>query len=164
MTSLFTRSAVEYYSKGPVRPDLAFLEIDTRGDRHVITWDQVMEARRKRQAEQLRRKREVAAVRAYKLWVAYFDQDLMGGWQAMLEDWRGRGYDIWIDRDRDWLKPKLMKAFPLVLAIGSVEAQWQMWKPEFARRFERRWQDRQPLGVAYLWWDGSGAPKAIDRL
>jgi hypothetical protein len=81
----------------------------------------------------------------------------------MLEDWRGRGYDIWIDRDRDWLKPKLMKAFPLVLEIGSVEARWQMWKPEFARRYERRRQDREPLGVAYLWWDGRGTPKAVDE-
>ena len=125
-------------------------------DGKPVTWAEVLENRRIWQRERLRRKREwcVNEVRAYRISVAYFDQDLMGGWQAMIEDWRGRGYSIWIDRDARRLEPHLMRLFPLILPVGSEHDQWQAWKPAFARQFERRRHDRQPQGVAYFWWDG----------
>jgi hypothetical protein len=161
MNSIITRKALIAWGHNPP-PDLAAVRTDHHG-RHIITWDDVMAARRKHQAERLQRKREwfVSHFRAYKLWVAYFDQDLMGGWQAMIEDWRGWGYSMWVDRDRPWLKPKLMQAFPLVLPLGSEYEQWAAWKIAFAKQFKRRSHDRRPLGVAYLWWDGSDQPRPI---
>lgn len=155
--TIMTRSALVYWGHNPA-PDVALVLIDDRG-RHVVTWADVMRMRRERQQEQLRRKRCVVEWRAYKLWVAYFDQPLMGGWQALLEDWRGRPYSEWIDRDRSWLRPMLMKLFPLVPDVGTENTQWGEWKPAFAEQFERRRQDGRPLGVACLWWDQYDAPR-----
>jgi hypothetical protein len=163
MSTIILRSALVHWGRKPA-PDLAYVVSDRPGKYRVVTWAEVMEARRKRQEEQLRRKREwfVYPWRAYKLWVAYFDQDFFGGWQAMMEDWRGRGYDIWIDRDCTRLEPMLIKVFPLVVPLGAERDQWERWKPAFAARFERRRQDRHPLGVAYVWWNGRDVPR-IDR-
>jgi hypothetical protein len=161
MNSLFTRKAVEFYSGRPAPPTLAYVEMDHQG-RRIITWDQVMKARRERQTRRLSYIREANPERAYRICVSYFDQWIMGGWQTMLDDWRGRDYAIWIDRDRQWFKAKLMRCFPLVLALGSEESQWREWKEAFAKQYERRRQDREPVGVAYIWWDGHhGEPRPI---
>jgi hypothetical protein len=159
MTSIMTRSAVEFYSGKAAPPDLAFIEFDTRGDRHIITWAQVHAARRERQARRLAMIRDAHLERAYRINVSYYDQWIMGGWQVMMDDWRGRDYAVWIDRDRQCFKAKLMKCFPLVLPLGSEESQWREWKEAFANQYQRRRQDGQPVGVAYLWWDGRGQPK-----
>jgi len=160
--TIIRRSALEYWGQNPP-PDLAYIVSDHRG-RRVITWAEVMEARRKRQSERLHWKRHVDQWRAYKLWVAYFDQTLMGGWHAFLEDYRGGGYRIWIDRDCTRMESPLMTLYPLLLPIGSEGEQWQRWKPAFAATFERRRHDRRPLGVAYIWWDGRGTPHLIERM
>lgn len=143
--TIITRSALVFHGHNPA-PDVHSVVIEHRGPggRRVVTWAEVMEARRERQRELLRRKREVPQIRAYKLWVAYFDMDLMGGWHAFLEDCRGDRYRIWVRAD--WIRSALMTAFPL----GE---QWEAWKPNFATRFERRRQDGHPLGVTYLWWN-----------
>lgn len=47
-----------------------------------------------------------------------------------------------------------MDAFPLLLPLWDPREQWNRWKEEFAARYARRRQDRRPLGVAYVWWDG----------
>jgi hypothetical protein len=159
MNSIFTRSAVEYWSGRPAPPDLAYVEIDHRGKR-VITWAQVHAARRERQARRLAMIRDSHPERAYRICVSYFDQDLMGGWQCMMDDWRGRDYDVWIDRDRQWFKAKLMKCFPVVLPLGSEYEQWREWKEAFAVQYERRRQDGEPVGVAYIFWDGRGDPRS----
>ena len=113
--------------------------------------------RRERQEKRLSALRNVVVVkrRAYRVWCAYFDMPLMGGWQVMMEDFRGRDSfnHHWIDRDFHTFKPELMRLFPLVAEAGSEACQWQQWKPAFAARFERRRQDGEPLGVAYIWWD-----------
>lgn len=158
--TIFTRSALEFHGHNPA-PDVASVIVE-RGIRRIVTWAEVMDARRKWQCELLNRKRFTLEWRAYKLWVGYFDQALMGGWQAHLEDFRGAGYREWIDRDRSWLKPMLMKAFPLVLDLGTEQYQWGLWKVAFAKRFERRKHDRRPLGVAYLWWNGRDCPRAAN--
>ena len=163
MTASISRSALIFYGFNPA-PSVAGMHIDERGQRRLIYWTDVMAERRKRQAERLRRKREdfVKHIHAYRLLVAYYDQDLMGGWQAMIEDWRGRDFDVWIDRDRKWLRPMLMEVFPVVLPIGCEEKRWEMWKPAFAQQFRRRMQDGEPVGVAYVLWDRSGMPAPIN--
>jgi hypothetical protein len=154
MTAVILRSALEHWGHNPP-PELAYIVRDHRASR-VVTWRDVMQARRERQAEQLRRKREVGGWRAYKLWVAFFDQNLMGGWQAFLETYGNVPYydqRVWVDRDRQHLRCRLMALFPLVLPLGTEWEQWEAWKPAFASAFKRRIQDDQPLGVAYVWWD-----------
>ncbi len=162
MTDLFgstvavmNRKAVEYWGGIKAPPELAFVHIDHAHRRRIVTWGDVMTARRERQRRRLELKRHVERRRAYKLWVAYFDQELMGGWHAFLEDYRGDPYRIWVRAD--WLREALMEAFPLV--VGGD--QWQRWKAAFAECFERRRQGRRPLGVAYVWWDGRDTPRPI---
>ncbi len=73
-----------HWGKNPA-PDVARVEIDARGGRHVITWADVMRQRREEQARILENKLWCDPWRAYRLWVAYLDQDLMGGWHAFLD-------------------------------------------------------------------------------
>jgi hypothetical protein len=113
-----------------------------------------MEERRKRQAERLRRIRYSDSLRAYKLWVAYFDQPLMGGWHAFLETYGNFGLSgqrVWINRDMQRMKSVLLETFPLAEPGAD---QWQRWLQAFAWAYERRWQDRWPVGVVYVWWNG----------
>ena len=88
----------------------------------------------------------------YRINVSYFDQFLFGGWQAYIENIHE---SIWIDRDRGHLIPILMKLFPLLLPIGDRKEQWHFWKIEFARRYRKRKHHGEPVGVAYIWWDGN---------
>ncbi len=154
------RSALVYWGHNPA-PNVAYVLVNWGGKfgRQTVTWADVMAKRREDQCRRLELKRAIVEWRAYKLWVAYFDQNLMGGWHAFLEDWRGAGYRIWIDRDRTWMKAKLMETFPLCLPLGTECEQWERWKVEFARQFERRRQDRQPVGVAYIWWNQRDSPR-----
>lgn len=147
MTTIITRKALmpgglAYHPDRIVPPDLVSIVIDWRGERHVVTWAEVMANRRERQRLRLEWLRSVDEWTACKLRVAYFDQALMGGWHAFLEDRRG---DTWIDRDAKWQIPTLLKLFPL----GNGD--WRAWKVAFAKKYKRRRQDRQPLGVVYLW-------------
>ncbi len=162
MNSLFTRSAVEYWSGRPAPPDLAYVEIDHRGKR-VITWAQIHAARRERQARRMALIRDSHPERAYRICVSYFDQWIMGGWQVMMDDWRGPDYAVWIDRDRKWFHSELMNCFPVILPIGSEESRWRQWKEAFAVQYRRRQFCRRPQGVAYIWWDGRGTPRPVEK-
>jgi hypothetical protein len=116
----------------------------------AITWADVM----KRRCERQRRKRQSPLWRPWKLWVAYFDQPLMGGWHTFLEDWRGRDSRVWIDRDRRHIRKSLMGLFPLILPLEDEDSDWRRWQVEFARTYQRRTQHGRPLGVAHVRWDG----------
>ena len=142
--TIIKRSALVFHGHNPA-PDVAEIVVDHRG-RHVVTWDDVLAARRERQRRQLEDKRRVVPWRPAKLWVAYFDQWLFGGWQAFVED---RRESQWIDRDRKFLKCDLMKLFPCTLFDT-----WEDWKPRFAQRFARRRQCGRPVGVAFVWVRG----------
>lgn len=161
--SVITRSALVSWGRNP-SPDLAYVTFDECGNRHIVTWAEVMEHRRKRQASRLELIRRMNTRRVYRFSVRYFDMPLMGGWQSALDDWRGHSYGTWPDRDLRWFKPLIMKAIPLaLLPLGSNDEQWHAWKIEFAYQFKRRIKDRRPMGVAYLWWnrDSSDAPELI---
>ena len=135
--------------------DLAFIVDDPwRGGRKIVTWSEVMENRRDRQAKILRHKRHVEPWRAVKLWVAYFNQDLFGGWHGFIEDWRGRNGRIWIDRDGKGFIAQAMEMFPVGLPLGSWRERWEEWKPAFAKKFSRGKHDRKPRGVVFLWKRG----------
>lgn len=144
----------------PVPNNLASVEVSHEG-RHVVTWDEVMIRRRKEQARRLELKRRVHGFRACRVWVAYFDQRLMGGWHAFIEDFRGDVDRTWIDRDRKWLMEPLMELFPASPSLFQDRPDgrfspvgWEDWKIDFARRFQRGTQHRKPRGVRMLWFDG----------
>jgi hypothetical protein len=138
---------------GFLPPGIAYAISDGDGFR-VVTVAQARENRKVRQRLILTRRREPGRLpEAFKVWVGYFDQWLMGGWQAFLTNRRG---EAWVDRDRKFLKGALMKAFPVCLPFGEDGQLWDDWKPAFAARYQRRQQDGKPLGVAFAWLLPSG--------
>lgn len=149
MTAIITRSALEFWGHDPA-PDVSHV-IVTDGQRTVVTWDEVMNHRRQRQAEIMRYKRSVSEWKLYKVWVAHFDQRLMGGWQAFIENISSRN---WIDRDCRWLQETLRKLFPCTLLND-----WEAWKVAFAQQYEKRRRDGRPVGVGIVRWDGASRPQ-----
>lgn len=144
-TTIITRSALVFHGLDP-GPEVAAVELDVAGERHIRTWEDVMRARRERQRHRLAEKRRHPCLRAWRLYVAHFGNGLFGGYQAMIDR---IGDSHWIDRDRKWLQPTLMQKFPLCLLND-----WEQWKEEFAKTYRRRKQCRHPVGVALVWWDG----------
>jgi len=151
MFAVFTRSALVHWGFQP-GPEIAALIRDYDGD-HYRTWADVMRERRKEQTRILRNKRQSEEWHPAKLWVAYFDQAIFGGWQCMIESLRERA---WVDRDRPALIPELLRMFPSVLAFNGPTQRdtWEAWKPAFAAAHRRRTHHRKPRGVVYLWWSG----------
>lgn len=161
MSYIMTRSALVHWGHNPP-PNVAYVCGDRPGERRIITWGDVMETRRKRQASRLELIRRTERWEAYRVWVAYFDITLMGGWQAFIDNERTRhGYGTWIDRDRQHLRQPLMDAFPLVLPLGSERDNWAAWKAEFAKQYQRGSQDKHPRGCAFVWWNERNSPRPV---
>ena len=163
------RKACEYWGQNPP-PELAYVRGDRPGERRIVTWDEIMQERRARQSRILASRRMVLdrPSCAYRLWVAYFDQDLMGGWHAFIDNIRTRQYPgTWIDRDRRHLKPALMEVFPLVAStkkrheLFDDRTDWNRWKKAFAEVYSSRMHDEEVVGVRYVWWDGRSDPRPI---
>jgi hypothetical protein len=152
MTTIISRSALAFHGHDPA-PDVHSVVIDHRG-RRVVTWADVMADRRARQERILARKRHVERERACRIWVAYFDQDLYGGWHAFLGDHRGRRGEAWVNKGRcdGPLASRLMDLFPLVLDFGdSPKERFGRWMVAFARRYRRGTHHGRPRGCAFLW-------------
>jgi hypothetical protein len=150
MTAIITRSALVFHGHNPA-PETAFVVCEDQGGRRVVTWADVMERRRERQQLILDHKRYVRTERIWRLSVAYFGAGLMGGWNSFVDCLDQR---IWIDRDRKWFQPALMRLFPLLLPLRDISDEWHNWKLEFSRQFRRRTQNGEPVGVSFIWWDG----------
>lgn len=151
--TVITRSALVAWGHAPP-PELHHIERDHRGER-VVTWADVMQERREQQRRILLNKRSSPELRAYRLWVGYFDQRLMGGWHAFLD--RG-GEQVWICHRCPWLIPVVMNLFPLVLP--GLPDRWNRWKQAFAVEHARGRHHGRPRGVAFVWWDGGKSPTA----
>jgi len=68
------------YREGRLVPrELAYVECSGVNGHRMVTWAEIIERRREQQRQRLRQKRYVNEWKAYKVWVAYFDQFLMGG-------------------------------------------------------------------------------------
>jgi hypothetical protein len=157
VVATMNRKAMERWGHGPA-PDVAYCLIHADRRREMVTWAGVMAARRAEQSRRLETKRYARQWRACRLWVAYFDQNLMGGWHAFLDDWRGDSFRVWIRADH--LKRSVIDLFPLV--EGGLD-EWWRWMPAFAEEFERRRQAGRPVGVAFVWWNGFDPPRLGPR-
>lgn len=142
------RSAAPYWLGRELAPNVHSLVKDHPGDPwRTVTWDEVHDERRKRQAERLRRKREGGVVRrkAIRISVRYFDIEFYRGWHTYID---GIGFSIWLrGREGD---ERLMELFPQpqVLLFGS---RWQDWMVWFASAYQRGTFDSHPRGVIYCW-------------
>jgi hypothetical protein len=150
LSTIITRKALIHWGGQAPASNVTYIVAEDHGPRTVVTWEDVHAARRERQRLILQRKRESKAWRAVRLSVAYFDQDLMGGWQAFLD-----GIDpwdhVWIDRDGKPFIERIMEVVPLPMLFKD---NWHDWKIAFAQHYQRRRQDGKPVGVAFLWKRG----------
>jgi len=146
MSTIVMRSAYKlgglFYRPGRDLGDLHHVESDYRG-RRIVTRTEVNVAKLKRHEGNLASIERAAQPRAYKLWTAYYDMDIFGGWQAFVEN---RDDLTWIDRDNKPSKPRWMKLFPLLLD----QTDWEGWKIECARQYKRATHHGKPRGVVYL--------------
>ena len=152
--TIISRSALVAWGRNPP-PELHSIVNDPRHGRRVVTWDDVMRERREQQRLRLARKRQVCEWKPYKVWVAYFNQFLFGGWHAFIEN---RDGCTWITNARDGrLIQPLMDLFPMTLSLGAEKDAWERWKIEFAKSHQRGRQCRKPRGFAVVWWNGHDA-------
>ncbi len=152
MTTIITRKGLEHWSGRKVPPELALMV-----DGKIVTWTEVMQNRRARQARILAAKRHFEPLRAVVLEVANYGCGLMGGWQTMLY-WIGGS--CWVERDGNYYQSRLMEIFP----CGLLSFSFQTWKKEFAHLYERRRQCGQPVGVAFLWKRGYELSSEADKI
>jgi hypothetical protein len=127
------------------------------GEWHTITFADIGRGKRERQRRRLELRRNFTPWSACRLWVAYFDQRLMGGWQAFLKDRRG---ECWIDRDRKHAKERLMELFQFP---SLFPLDWHDWKAEFAVRHQVCRHDGRPLGAVNIWQCGNRLEAAIQE-
>ncbi len=157
MTTTFTRKGIEWWGGQSLPPEVAYGVRDAPCmDMQMVSWGEVMDARRRRQREILRRKRRgQPRRRAYRLEVSYFDQWAYGGWHALLD---GLEDDRWLDKPDKHLRGPIMAAFPILVPtlfeMDDEGSRFERWKIAFAEQYKRREQCGRPVGVAYLWWDG----------
>ncbi len=149
MTTIMSRSAMVFWGKDP-SPEVAYITRPHVGVRwQVVTWDEVMDVKRKRQAKILEHKRDPGRQRRpWMVWVFYNYTFIYGGWHCYLTRYDERG--TWLSRPSQ----ELMRLFPLVLPLGEIRDQWHNWKVEFARQYKRRMHHGQPEGMTPVWWDG----------
>lgn len=157
VTSIMTRSAVEFLSGKPASPELHSVQIDARGDRRVVTWAEIMQDRRDHQAKILEWKRHVEHWEACRLSV---------WWSPGIGGTFFRGYHAWLSRigeDR-WLRyPDValwVRLFPLVLPLGGERDLWAMWMTAFVNSYPAGRKCGKPRGAAIIWRRGSTLARA----
>lgn len=154
MTTIIHRNAFVF--KTPPPPEVAYyISHHGRAELKAITWADVMAARRERQERILRIKRSFSEIRAIRIHVRFFDQDLYGGWHTYID---GVCFSTWIRRS-DVLQNRLMSLFPLQspkLPFTGDYSAWYEWQEGFAREHQRGTFCKRPRGVAYAWARVSG--------
>lgn len=142
----------------PLPKDVAYLVSDYRGRREV-TWREVMEERRERQAEDLewnRRESEPAYAPCY-VWV--FDNGPIipyGGWWCYIVT-RHESRAVNFRGFNARLAASLMKNVPCGLQpslMDGEERQFEEWMPLFARQFACRRRGRRREGRLIGWISG----------
>jgi hypothetical protein len=134
----------------PLPPDVAYVETDFRGQRHFITWTEVIERRRKWQAERLARimtSSEPEVVPCY-VWTFFNRQDIpYHGWYCYVVS---RYFDIGVNFRgfRSELAESIMTAIPLGM-LPMAEC-FEGWMKAFAERHPRAKHKHDPRKAGSL--------------
>ncbi|MGH9753978.1 MAG: hypothetical protein ACREA2_14465 [Blastocatellia bacterium] len=160
MIALMTRSFAEAWGLN-IPPDAAYLikRHNASLSWEPVTWAEVLEKRRQKQARILAFNRECPTLRAVRVSVRYFDQFPYGGWHTYIDG--AGGLSEWT-RDGG---ERLMELFPMpqLSLFGNT---WQEWMKWFARTYPRGTFDGRPRGVAYCWalCDGEAKDAQVKEL
>lgn len=154
MSTIMTRSAVEFWGRRKLPKNVAYLVSDGPGGRmKEVTWDEIMDGRREKQANILSHLLAPSSTRrAARLSVQYFDQSLMGGWQCYID---GIGDSEWLRYSED-KKERLMAVLPMenqmnLPGMASFAERWSIWKENFATRYQVGVFDGRPRGAVFGW-------------
>lgn len=144
--------------------DAAYRTGDMRGDSRFVTWSEVMESRRKRQARELKRKRNerhAVIVPAY-VWVFHNDWNFpYGGRYCYIisrfgEEGSGRlGHRPHEPNGRPVLNHICCQLMQEInLGLLPVEWNWETWKEQFIAQFPRfHKKDPRDAGSLIGWYD-----------
>lgn len=142
----------------PLPPEVAYVDTDYRGKRTYITWAEVMELRRKRQAERLDhiRRNEVTGRRAVRVEVFYNPHWMYQGWHTYLH---GIAFPpLWVNgRGGKENNPfGLLDLFPMTKSLGPLLPEepitdYHEWMVAFAEKHKRGMRGRKPRGTRYCW-------------
>jgi len=151
VTTIITRSAIKYWSGQEPPPELAYRVSTGRGHQQLrdVTWAEVMQQRRERQAIQLRWRREGLGhrkMRAVRITARYFDQFFYGGWHVYVDS---ISFSHWIRNGEYGLSRNLMELLPLANT-------WEEWKPAFANAYPCGEFGGRPRGMVYGWAETNG--------
>jgi len=155
MVTIFTRSALVFWGHNP-SPDVHSITTDPIHGRQIVTWADVMETRRERQAEILRQRRYVERWKPWRLSVwwspGYTDAYFFGGYHA------------WFDRPgkHEWIRYgscELKQLFPLLLPFGNYDqyesrSGWQEWMEAFVKSYPASRKCGHPRGATVVWRRG----------
>jgi hypothetical protein len=148
MTTVIKRNS--FIFKTPPPPDVAYyIQRYSWEKLKAVTWAEILDQRRKHQASRLHSIRASESIRAVRIHVRYFDQDIYGGWQTYVD---GIGFSHWTFRHGYNIENQLMDVFPVLQpTLFPRRNAWQEWMKEFASTYQRGTFDRKPRGVAYAW-------------
>jgi|TARA_Y100000034_G_scaffold19171_1_gene21460 hypothetical protein len=120
-----------------------------------VTWQEVHDKRRQRQAETIRRIRqpEPPKVIPCYIWTFYNDTVIYGGWYCYLctlrdgSDFSGKFGVEWSDQAAQLMQAVNVGLFP-------IEANWEAWMTEIANFYPRNHPtDRRRAGSVVGWFD-----------
>ena len=137
----------------PLAPHLAGL-MRERGQVREVTWAEILEQRRERQAERLQRKREwfVSSWRPVFIDVRYYDIQVYTGWHTYI--YGIGGISFWFrGPHRD--ETVFMNMIPLRDGLFPVQSH-EHWMEVFARTYQCGTQDKRPRGRLQIWARVSG--------
>ena len=108
---MMTRSAAEFWSKQLNQPFTWGKDISHYVNGRYVTYTELLELRKKRQAEHLKQvtEPEPPARRAAQIWVFHVSGFFYGGWHLYL---RVIGKDEWLKNHNSLLVMSIIRAFP----------------------------------------------------
>jgi hypothetical protein len=140
MNSLFTRSALEFWSGGTVAKDVHHVWFDHFG-KHVVTYAEHMEVKRQHQAKTLELCERVTPWRAWRFRVIWSPgigrEGFFRGWHAYLDR---PGETQWVR----YPNAALLRLFSLLVPVD--DAHWYEWKRVFVLAYQRGRQNGRPRG------------------
>lgn len=150
--AIVSRRAIAYWTGVVPAPEVHSILVDG-GKRRVVTWAEVMAARREQQAIILGR------IRAVKHWEAW---RCSVWWSPGIGPGFFSGYHAWWDRldQHEWLRygsASLMRLFPLVLPLAYPDSrdQWEAWKEAFVQTYPAGRKCNHPRGAHIVWRRGN---------
>lgn len=119
-------------------------------DFKMITWDDIINERRKKQRaimSWIRRSENFRIYAVIVFWYPGINEIFFRGWHVYLKGIK-ESFDY---KDIHQLHSILQQKFPIVLKLyEDKREQCNFWKEEFAKRYKRKLWNGKPMGIQYV--------------